>query len=222
MKFTLELEEEQMEVLEKALDMYSRMGMGQLDVAVEEYLRWNFFDQYFNKEYTDEDGNPSTRGEEVKDLVDRIKLLVFGHASNASWGIFSPQVPVASREAYDIRQKVRGALAQWRIDKARASKNDEAAKHILYSVDMDRYLPANPSFPPIKARQQAPSRKDAWEVVRKSSDLASILKEKTMKGALLSKERWGSGGTLGQEVRRRMDEALGALREMLRQRREDP
>ena len=194
MKFTLELEEEQMEVLEKALDMYSRMGMGQLDVAVESTFAGT------------SSTSTSTRSTRTKMETRRLeeKRSRTSSIGSSSWssdtpptrrlGNLQPQVPVASREAYDIRQKVRGALAQWRIDKARASKNDEAAKHILYSVDMDRYLPANQAFP-IKgstASSFSEGRPSRSQEFRSGFDLEGEDHEGSalVEGAMGSEVRW--------------------------------
>jgi hypothetical protein len=45
-KYTLEVSEFQLQVLRQALDNYARMGMGQLDVSVDEFLRQNFYGMY--------------------------------------------------------------------------------------------------------------------------------------------------------------------------------
>lgn len=148
-KFRLTVDEKQLRVILDALDMYSRMGMGQLDVAVEEFLRTYFMDIYYD-ELVDSSSD-RTRGMAVKDHVDAVKNLVFGHASNGSWSIYNRQVPRVCREAYDLQQVFRKTLALRRLQRAREAGEEEAAAHIRMTVDMGFYHPANPEWLPAHA-----------------------------------------------------------------------
>lgn len=152
-KFVLEMEEKQARVICDALDMYSRMGMGQLDVAVEEFLRMKFYDQYYEKPYVDgfSDGR-KTAGQEVRDLVGDIKRIVFEHPMNGSWGIFNNKVPWDCREAHDIKQVLRKAVTANRIEELKAAGDTESVKHLSLTVDMDSYMASNPELPPVVAR----------------------------------------------------------------------
>lgn len=131
-RFVIEMNEAQLQVIIDALDNYSRMGMGQLDVSVEEFLRLSFYERYHER-----------CGNEVKFLVDDIKALVFGHSPNSSWSIGNDEVPAKCREAYDIQQVVRKVLAEHR----------NADRH---SVWMNPYMATNPSLPPVKCVKVEP------------------------------------------------------------------
>lgn len=162
--YTITLSEKQLRVVNDALDMYSRMGMGQLEVAVEEFLRTYFFKRYHevpeavpNPDKTesrkrecpsDEDWVTTTRGRLVKALIDRVKYLVFGHPPNGSWGTHNEKVPWRSREAYDIKQVTRKAIAEARM--ADPDVPEKSKRHIKYTVDMGMYLATNPDLPPVK------------------------------------------------------------------------
>jgi len=157
-KFKIELDDKQMRVICDALDMYSRMGMGQLDVAVEEFLRLKFYNLYHDRQsYSPENGdlgqNYETHGYRVRRAVDRIKHLVFGHPPNGSWGIHNEKVPWDCREAYDIKQVLRKTVCESRIADLKAQGDEEGIRHQSITVSMSDYLPTHPEFPPVKAQR---------------------------------------------------------------------
>lgn len=128
-RYRIELDEAQLAVVLAALDTYSRMGMGQLDVAVGEFIS-----RHAPKGY-DQDSRDM-----VRFAIDTIKRMVWGHPPNGSWGIFSPEVPRACRESYDILQVLRYARWEVRRDRGEAPS---------YTVENNPYLPANPEWPPV-------------------------------------------------------------------------
>jgi hypothetical protein len=148
MKFTITVEDKQLRVINDALDMYSRMGMGQLDVSVEEFLRMHFYKLYYEEPAAEETTPPDlTRGKLVEAYINDVKALVFGHPPNGSWGIYNDKVPQRCREAYDLKQVFRKALAEQRLKRAKAEGKEELASHIAITVDMGSYLPSNPEWP---------------------------------------------------------------------------
>jgi hypothetical protein len=156
MKFTIELDEQQMHVVAKALENYARMGMGQLDVSVEEFLRLNFFNDYYEQR-TVVPVNPlfntmGTKGGRVDAMVNEIKMLVFKHAPNASWGIANKKVPEICREAWDICQVVR---------KAKAELYHERHPDAHKGVHMGPYMATNPKLPPVVVTRLLEGEEDA-------------------------------------------------------------
>jgi hypothetical protein len=105
----LELTAEEADVVRRALDMYARMGMGQLEVAVDEFLQDNFHDRYYDKGYPLEKG-PCTRGPLVTAHVDDIKALVFEQPHAGSWSIGNEKVPVKSQTAWALRKRLLGEV----------------------------------------------------------------------------------------------------------------
>lgn len=149
MKYVVELNTEQMHVVCEALDLYSRMGMGQLDVAVEEFVRTKFYQRYYEK--PDPRATGKRRGEAVREAVNVIKSLVFGHAPNASWAIRSQRVPIRCREAFDILQQLRRPLAEDRVARIEAEGGDAGIARS--SVHLADYFPVNPDQPPVKVER---------------------------------------------------------------------
>jgi len=93
----LNLTDKQAKVVEAALDLYSRIGMGQLeDVAhvlgrhFEHVNSWDLIQQH----------------------IYRLKRAAFpnsaAHIGTGSWGISNKQVPESFRVAYEIQQVMRG------------------------------------------------------------------------------------------------------------------
>ena len=140
-KYKLELNEYQMHVVRDALENYFRMGMDQLDVSVDEFLRMHFWEQMKDKTINVDDCRLSGI-EVVKTLVNQIKLLVFDHSPGASYGIFNEKVPAVCREAYDICQVVRKALSDVRIARHPEDKQQE-----LFTIDQRPYMASNPDQP---------------------------------------------------------------------------
>ena len=148
MKFTIEFDEQQMHVVARALENYARMGMGQLDVSVEEFLREHFYEDYYEVP-TPKVSMPRNQGEVVKYHVDEVKDSVFGHTPNGSWSISNVKVPEVCREAWDICQVMRRA-------KAELYHEQNPGRH--HGIDMGPYMATNPKLPPVKVTR-LPTRK---------------------------------------------------------------
>lgn len=92
-KYKLELNEEQAATLIKALDLYSRIGIGQFH----EILDWQFnWEKRNAQDYQD-----------IRDQLDFIKFMLTGMPKNASRGIFQEETPERCKIAWDIQQVVR-------------------------------------------------------------------------------------------------------------------
>lgn len=94
-KYKLELNEEQLVTLEKALDLYSRIGIGQFH----EILDWQF-----NWDRTD---LPHNAFDWMRDRLDDIKRMLTGFPANAYRGIFGEDTPEGCKIAWDIQQVAR-------------------------------------------------------------------------------------------------------------------
>jgi hypothetical protein len=95
--YNLTLSEEQSKLLTKALDLYSRIGIGQFEEILRVY---------------DPLGSvvPLEARDAARRLLDSVKA-VYGHPANGSHGIHNEQVRDEFRAAYDIQQVVRHQLA---------------------------------------------------------------------------------------------------------------
>lgn len=107
--YQIELNEKQVNYLIKALDLYTRIGLGQF----EEILNWEFQWNKLSYEFSTE----------IRQRLDFIKCLLTGLPSSASRGIFGSDTPEGCKIAYDIQQVVRHCVAwnnkpegDWTVD----------------------------------------------------------------------------------------------------------
>jgi len=99
--YELTINKEQAETLVKALDMYSRIGMGQLE---------NITDHPdVHKRIMDSDIIDSIP--DAWSLFNKAKRVLFDMDSNASHGIYSDGISDINRIAWDIQRVVRHRLA---------------------------------------------------------------------------------------------------------------
>lgn len=136
---TITMTTEQARLLVAILDTHSRLGMGQLEIAVGEYLSGNF--------RVPGDDFPTR---EVRDTLEELKGIVFTYFGDGPFGIYHPKVPANARQAYDMQQVLRKELAENAITYFRSQGEFEHAKHVLSTVDMKPFMPADPETPPIK------------------------------------------------------------------------
>lgn len=100
---TLELTELQAAILKDALELYFRVGLGQLNQVTsvllpmrqEKYLKEDVHDNYL----------------EIREAFVEAKRLLFGFGHGESHGIFSPHLPDRFKVAADIHDSVRSKLA---------------------------------------------------------------------------------------------------------------
>jgi hypothetical protein len=93
-QYKVTLSEAQVDVILRALDMYSRLGCGQF----EEIDRLFQFDPR---------RNPQSHGWETRQKLDALKQLFLPLPGNASYSICSQEVPVDFRLAWDVHQTLR-------------------------------------------------------------------------------------------------------------------
>tara|TARA_Y100000310_G_scaffold263083_2_gene273057 strand:+ start:1323 stop:1817 length:495 start_codon:yes stop_codon:yes gene_type:complete len=158
-KYQITLNEEQMRVLREALDNYARMGMGQLDISVAEFLRRHFCDLDRPPLMTEDPGDDPTFVPTeidvwvaVRGLVVHLKQWVFNHPPEGSWGISNEKVPEICREAYDMKQVIRKALFDAALDQL--EPDSERQMTLLLSVDQRPYIATNPKQTPIKVERK--------------------------------------------------------------------
>lgn len=139
-KVVMVMEPRQARVVVKALDNYGRMGMIQLDAAVGEFLRVHYWDPNANS------AEEHHKWEEIERHIASIKRLL-GQPTNGSLGIRG--APAVCREAYDIQQVIRKAIAD----------NEN-----LDGVWAHDYMPTHREWPKIQAfyrtRPEEPTEAD--------------------------------------------------------------
>jgi hypothetical protein len=140
MKIQITVTEKQAQVILAALDIYSRLGMGQWE-RLDEFLREKFWHRIQGYTFIGMSNVETPVADLIRSRLDEIKKLVWDHPPNGSYSIFNDQVPVHCREAYDIIQVLRKAIAEHR---ARHNPSER------WTVDFNAYLPTNPEWPPIQ------------------------------------------------------------------------
>lgn len=114
-KYKLEITEEQAQVIRNALDLYTRIGIGQLK---EIWWVWGH-----NKDVCKCDRR--TFDAYLTDL----QLQLTGFPLNASWGIHSLEVHDVFRQAYDLHQVIRNKLAWTRYRKEHPGSESQPRDH---------------------------------------------------------------------------------------------
>jgi len=126
-EYQLTLSTKQANVLIDALDAYSRIGMGQLEIVAESIIK-----QYKHK-YSPETMNV------VRHCMDTAKISL-GHPVNGCYGIMGTDTPKSSQIAYDIQCVLRKLVAQqenhgehsvWHNDPLHADRDTPLAKVLL-------------------------------------------------------------------------------------------
>jgi hypothetical protein len=136
---TLHLTEEQLRLVQRALDFYSRVGIGQF----EEIKNHPTFSNHLQNEFKDESGKTDYgRYHDVRDVVDSILVQPRNMLCNdpelprhGSWGIFNPDVDESCRVAYDIIQVIRHEF--WKADSDRSEHTVDSSVH-LHTEDGDK------------------------------------------------------------------------------------
>lgn len=107
---TLHLTEEQLRVVQQALDLYTRIGIGQFE-RIKDHPT---FERHLYNQLMDEDGKADyARYHEIRLMADtklmeaRNLLIQEDLHPQASWGIFNEKADESCRVAYDIVQVIR-------------------------------------------------------------------------------------------------------------------
>jgi hypothetical protein len=115
---TLSVSEEQLRLIQRALDFYSRIGIGQFT----EIKDHPTFQNNLINQFKDDNGKTDyTRYHEVRDAVDMMLVqprnMLYNDTSmsvNGGWGIHNPNVDDSCRDAYDLIQVIRHEF--WKRD----------------------------------------------------------------------------------------------------------
>ena len=129
---TLHLTEEQLRLVQKALDFYSRVGIGQF----EEIKNHPTFSNHLQNEFKDESGKTDYgRYHDVRDVVDSILVQPRNMLCNdpelprhGSWGIHNPNVDESCRVAFDLIQVIRHEF--WKADSDRSEWTVDSSVHL--------------------------------------------------------------------------------------------
>ena len=107
---TLTVTEEQLKLIQIALDFYSRVGIGQFD-AIKDHPT---FEKHLHKEFEIDGKTDYSRYHAVRDSADNVifqaRNILYNDNSlgkNGSWGIHNPNVDDTCRQAFDIVQVIR-------------------------------------------------------------------------------------------------------------------
>lgn len=108
---TLTVTDEQLRLIQQALDFYSRIGIGQFE-RIKEHPT---FEAHLHSEFKNEDGKTDysklhSVGDEVDEIFTQAKRLLYNEPSavkNGGWGINNPNVDNSCRDAYDLVQVIR-------------------------------------------------------------------------------------------------------------------
>lgn len=152
MKWSLELDEEHITIILRALDFYERtLGLGQLE-EIEYHWRAkaDLKDEAFE-----------SKSNAIYNMTRAMKAIGWNLEANESRGIRSDSVPEEFRTAYDITQVMRKALNDHRIACAEESGDKEVAKRLRFSVSNDLYWATNPKVSPIIIREISDDDKEA-------------------------------------------------------------
>lgn len=94
--YILKITEDQAKIISKALDLYSRIFMGQFKEILDFQFGWKM-------ELEDH--------EWCRKALQTVKRVATGLENNAYYGIFSEKISNKARAAYDIHQVIRNKLA---------------------------------------------------------------------------------------------------------------
>ena len=135
---TLTVTEDQLRLIQQALDFYSRIGIGQFG----EIKNHPTFEKHLHIEFEIDDKTDYSRYHAVRDSVDNMLVqprnMLYNNNSlsrNGSWGIFNPNVDDSCREAFDLIQVIRHEF--WKKNPKRSSITVDSSLH-LHCKDSDK------------------------------------------------------------------------------------
>lgn len=141
MNYTIQLNEQQMQIMRDALDFYERvLGLGQLE-EIESHWRWDA--DVRGKDFQE-------KSEAIRYSLYSAKLIGWGCGPGASRGIRSENVPARFQIAYDMTQAIRKSMSDVRIFKANIEKDMETVTRLMNTVDQNEYWPTQPKVPKIQ------------------------------------------------------------------------
>jgi len=132
---TLNVTEEQLRLIQKSLDFYSRVGIGQFN-AIKDHPT---FERHLHNEFKDDNGKTDYgKYHPVRDEIDTTlnvaRNMLYNDSSigkNGSWGIHNPKVDDSCRDAYDLIQVIRHEF--WKQNPNRSSATVDSSVHLTDS-----------------------------------------------------------------------------------------
>jgi len=129
----IELNSNQLRLIQRALDFYSRVGIGQFEVIKEHPT----FERHLSNELKLMNGKTDyNRFHQVRDSVDAMlvqprNMLIQDptHPRNGSWGIHNIKVDESCREAYDIIQVIRHEF--WKADETKSNITVDSSVNLV-------------------------------------------------------------------------------------------
>ena len=130
---TLTVTDEQLRLIQYALDLYARVGIGQFN-AIKDHPT---FERHLNNEFKDEEGNTDYNKYHhvrmtVDDLMAIARNLLYNdlqYATRGSWGIGHDNVDNSCRDAFDLVQVIRHEF--WKADPNRSSITVDSSVHLM-------------------------------------------------------------------------------------------
>lgn len=107
-KFTISVDENQARTISQALDLYTRICLGQFE-EIERMVRLGCIPAG-GRVVADTVGVKVAIAERIADRLFECKEIL-GHPRNGSWGIFSEETPVAAKRCYEIQKVIDKAVA---------------------------------------------------------------------------------------------------------------
>lgn len=128
----LEVTNEQLRLIQHALDLYTRIGIGQF----ERIKQHPTFERHLYNEFKDEEGNTDYgKFHQVRDEVDEIfnqaKRLLYNQpfaVKNGGWGIGHTNVDDSCRDAFDLVQVIRHEF--WKQNPNRSNITVDSNVHL--------------------------------------------------------------------------------------------
>lgn len=129
-KYVITLTEGQARVVQEALELYARLGMGQAGEVANLYL---------NHPVPRQDGTPQTLADYrvIRDLLDGV-WFALGFGPGAHWAMSAPAVPEVYKIAWDVHATIRHRLA-W----DRAGNPPKRDWHTMMGVQYDEPMRAS-------------------------------------------------------------------------------
>lgn len=128
---TLTVTEKQLQLIQKSLDFYSRVGIGQFD-AIKDHPT---FEKHLHKEFEIDGETDYTRYHAVRDSADNVifqaRNILYNDNSlsrNGSWGIYNKKVDESCREAFDLIQVIRHEF--WKKNPKRSRITVDSSVHL--------------------------------------------------------------------------------------------
>lgn len=146
MQYKITVTESQAHIIIEALDLYSRIGIGQFDEMVRHAPVFRYADPYRNEL----EPVPLENIRNFRDAIGHMGASYIGLPPNASFGIHHPKVDDSARVAVDILQVIRHRLA-W-------DRNPKGSMGVAFDVPRQIAMERQP-MPSIE-RVEEPSSSD--------------------------------------------------------------